>query len=144
MSSLPDLEIYQAAEESRKEQIEALKDIESITLTMVLQPIASSTIRAGDERGGNPMGLTAQNHQCKFLSAPSCTSKLISVGFLVMADWKNAKDEGIVREAVKNIVDTAERIAMKNGTYLPFKYANYASRDQDPLSRRVNSKLLYS
>lgn len=57
--------MYQAAEECRKEQLEALKEVEGIVLTMVLQPIASSTIRAGDDRGGNPMGLTAQNHQCK-------------------------------------------------------------------------------
>lgn len=52
-----------------------------------------------------------------------------------MADWKNYRDEKFVREAVKKIVDKAELIANKNGTYLPFKYANYASRDQDPLSR---------
>jgi hypothetical protein len=65
MSSLPDLKMYQAAEESRKEQIETLKDVEGIILTMVIQPMPSSIIKAGEIKGGNPMGLTAQNHQCK-------------------------------------------------------------------------------
>lgn len=50
-----------------------------------------------------------------------------------MADWKKPEDEEIVREACRTIVDTAERVAKKNGTYLPFLYSNYASRDQDPL-----------
>jgi hypothetical protein len=51
-----------------------------------------------------------------------------------MADWKNAKDENLVREACRNITETAERVAKKNGTYLPFIYSNYASRDQNPLA----------
>lgn len=51
-----------------------------------------------------------------------------------MADWKNAKDENLVREACRKIAETAERVAQKNGTYLPFIYSNYASRDQNPLA----------
>ena len=67
MTSLPSLEVYQAAEKARLEQVEALKDVDAL-LTMVLQPMASSTIRAADKRGGNPMGLKAQNHQCTSLN----------------------------------------------------------------------------
>lgn len=63
MSSLPSLEVYQAAEKARLEQVAALKDVDAL-LTMVIQPMASSTTKAGDKRGGNPMGLKAQNHQC--------------------------------------------------------------------------------
>jgi hypothetical protein len=51
-----------------------------------------------------------------------------------MADWKNPEDEELVRSSVRKILDTAERVSKKNGTYLPFVYANYASRDQDPLA----------
>jgi hypothetical protein len=50
-----------------------------------------------------------------------------------MADWKNAKDGETVRKSVRTIVDKGEKIAKKNGIYIPFKYANYASRDQNPL-----------
>jgi hypothetical protein len=51
-----------------------------------------------------------------------------------MADWKNPEDEELVRNSVRKILDTAEKVSKKNGTYLPFVYANYASRDQDPLA----------
>ncbi|OCK73798.1 6-hydroxy-D-nicotine oxidase [Lepidopterella palustris CBS 459.81] len=117
MSSLPDLDMYKAVEACRIEQIEVLKNVEGIILTMVIQPIASNAINASNANGGNPMGLIAQNHQW----------------FLVMADWKNAKDEELVRKSVRKILDTAEEVSKKNGTYLPFVYSNYASRDQDPL-----------
>lgn len=50
-----------------------------------------------------------------------------------MADWKNAKDEVRVREACREICEAAELTAKENGTYLPYVYANYASRDQNPL-----------
>lgn len=66
MSSLPDLDMYKAVEACRIEQNEVLKDVEGIILTMVIQPMASSAIKAGEAKGGNPLGLVAQNHQCKF------------------------------------------------------------------------------
>lgn len=50
-----------------------------------------------------------------------------------MADWKHAKDEVRVRSACREICGIAESTAKANGTYLPFVYANYASRDQNPL-----------
>jgi hypothetical protein len=65
MSSLPDLEVYKAAEESRLAQLEVLKDVEGIILTMTIQPIASGAIKASNAKGGNPMGREAQNHQCR-------------------------------------------------------------------------------
>jgi hypothetical protein len=51
-----------------------------------------------------------------------------------MADWKNPEDEELVRNSVRKILDTAEKVLKTNGNYLPFVYANYASRDQDPLA----------
>lgn len=50
-------------------QIEVLKDVEGIILTMMIQPIASGAVKASDAKGGNPMGPVAQNHQYK-LSPP--------------------------------------------------------------------------
>lgn len=65
MSSLPDLEVYKAANECRLQQIEAVRHIEGAFLTMVIQPMASGAIKACDAKGGTPLGLTAQNHQCE-------------------------------------------------------------------------------
>jgi hypothetical protein len=51
-----------------------------------------------------------------------------------MADWKDPAAETSVRKACKIIADKCEEVSKKNGTYLPFKYANYSSRDQNPLA----------
>ena len=55
-------------------------------------------------------------------------------GLLVLSDWTNPEDEATIREASRKIVDRAETVAKQNGTFLRFKYLNYASRDQDPLA----------
>jgi len=39
-----------------------------------------------------------------------------------------------VRKAACMIADKVEEVSKKNGTYLPFQYANYSSRDQNPLA----------
>ena len=67
MSSLPDGEVYKAANECRLQQIEALKDVEGAVLTMVIQPMATGAIEACDAKGGTPLGLTAKNHQCNLI-----------------------------------------------------------------------------
>lgn len=67
MTSLPDLEMFKAVEAERLHQIEVLKTagVQDVMLTMVFQPIASGAIKACDAKGGNPMGLSAQNQSCK-------------------------------------------------------------------------------
>lgn len=51
-----------------------------------------------------------------------------------MSEWSNQEDEGTVREATRKIINEAEAVARRNGTFLEFKYSNYASLDQDPFS----------
>lgn len=57
-----------------------------------------------------------------------------SIGFLLMTDWSSKEDEAVVRDAARKVVDAAGATAKKNGSFLEFKYSNYASRDQDPHS----------
>ena len=75
MATLPDLEMYKEAEKARLQQVEALKTLglKDVALTMVFQPIASSTMKVSNQKGGNPMGITSENHQCKLLSHPICS-----------------------------------------------------------------------
>jgi hypothetical protein len=153
MSSLPDHDMYLAVEHARLEQTAALADVENITLTLVIQPISATTVTAGDSTGGTPLGLHAVPQQCRSLPfhppQPTCYSTfkapqnlsltlllidLMDIGLLVMADWLHPSDEPRVRAAVKTIIDVAEKETRAHGTYLSFKYANYASRDQDPLA----------
>ncbi|OOF95298.1 hypothetical protein ASPCADRAFT_147461 [Aspergillus carbonarius ITEM 5010] len=118
MSSRPCLELYEATEKVRREQEEALNDVEGLVLTNVFQPMSSLAMKESQKNGGTPLGLEPVGQQW----------------FLSMADWKNAEDEDRVREATRKIVDVAEATAKQAGAYLPYRYSNYASRDQDPLS----------
>ncbi|KAJ5781184.1 hypothetical protein N7457_006344 [Penicillium paradoxum] len=117
-TTLPSLTVYEAAEKARLEEMAALSDLERADLTMVIQPMSSLAIKVGEEKGGNPLGLKSVGHQW----------------FLVMADYLNIADEERVRASVKKIVDVVEETAKKENAWLPFKYSNYSSRDQDPLA----------
>lgn len=66
MTSLPDIEVYKAAERTRLDQIDAIKHIPDALLNMVIQPISSSTIEACNARGGNPLGLEPESQQCMY------------------------------------------------------------------------------
>ncbi|KXG49321.1 FAD-binding, type 2 [Penicillium griseofulvum] len=118
MTSLPDLDVYNAIESCRLEQLEAVKSVHGARLIMNIQPISSSASRACDNQGGNPLGLKPESQQW----------------LLVMVDWSHPEDEATMLAASRKIIDQAEFVAKKNGTYLDFKYSNYSSRDQDPLA----------
>ncbi|KAJ5382261.1 FAD-binding type 2 [Penicillium concentricum] len=118
MTSRPDLDVYNAIEQCRLQQLEAVKNVPGARLITNIQPISSSASRACDNQGGNPLGLKAEPQQW----------------ILVMLDWLNPEDEATMLTASRKIVDQAEAVAKKNGTYIDFKYSNYSSRDQDPLA----------
>ncbi|KAJ5493701.1 FAD-binding type 2 [Penicillium fimorum] len=118
MTSRPDLDVYNAIEACRLQQLDAVRNVPGARIIMNIQPISSSASRACDNQGGNPLGLKAEPQQW----------------LLVMLDWLNPEDEATMLAASRKMVDQAEAVAKKNGTYLDFKYSNYASRDQDPLA----------
>lgn len=62
MSSLPDLEVYQATEAMRKQKEEELKGVEGLVLCLSFQPIGPSAMKAKIDKGGSPMSIPAKNH----------------------------------------------------------------------------------
>ncbi|KAJ5970229.1 FAD-binding type 2 [Penicillium vulpinum] len=118
MASLPDLEVYNATEACRLQQLQVVKSVPGARIILSIQPISSSASRACDKQGGNPLSLKAEPQQW----------------LLVLLDWFHPEDEATMRAAGRKIIDQAEAVAKKNGTYLDFKYSNYCSRDQDPLA----------
>lgn len=67
MASLPDLGMHKEVQKTWAEQVGCLKatGIEDVVLTVVYVPISAENIKACEARGGNPMGMTAQNQNCK-------------------------------------------------------------------------------
>ncbi|KAL4737915.1 hypothetical protein BDV11DRAFT_190645 [Aspergillus similis] len=120
-TTLPSLTVYEAAEKARVEEQASLSDLPRADLTMVIQPMSSLAIKVAESKGGNPLGLPSVGHQW----------------FLVMADYADtlsAEEEARVRASAKRVVDVVEETAKKEGAWLPYKYSNYCSRDQDPLA----------
>ncbi|KAE8350521.1 hypothetical protein BDV28DRAFT_138946 [Aspergillus coremiiformis] len=116
-SSRPSMEVYEAAEQARQEQVEALSDVEGMRMLAAIQPFSSQGIKRTNQCG-NALGLAEVGQQW----------------FVIVADWEHAADGDRVRGAVRHIIDVAERTAKETGTYLPFLYSNYASLDQDPIA----------
>ncbi|KAL4996935.1 hypothetical protein BDV10DRAFT_186739 [Aspergillus recurvatus] len=56
-TTLPDTKIYHVSEQARLEAIASLADVERAGLTMAVQPISSLSVKAAQDRGGNPFGL---------------------------------------------------------------------------------------
>jgi len=117
MATRPDLELYKTLEKLRLEIKEELKDVEGHDLQAIIQPITSGAVKLSAEKG-NPMGHTP----------------VPQVWFCVLAEWSDPSDEDRVRAGVKKLIDTAEKVSKEHGTYLPYRYANYSSRDQDPIA----------
>lgn len=64
MSSLPDLEVYRAANKCRYQQEELIKHIPGLKITFVIQPISSNAIKATNAGIGSPLGVSEQHQQC--------------------------------------------------------------------------------
>lgn len=81
MSSRPSLEVYKAIEQAHAEQAEALKDVEGIALTTVIQPMSSLAMRESLKNGGSPLGLEPVGQQCTYTH-----KKVDALRFLLVAN----------------------------------------------------------
>lgn len=68
MSSLPDLEVYKAANRCRYVQFEALKHIHGINIILDIQPISLNTVKVTNAGIGSPLGIVEKPQQCKYLN----------------------------------------------------------------------------
>jgi len=65
MSSLPDLEVYKAANRCRHTQWEALQHVPGIDIILDIQPISLNTVRMANAGIGSPLGIVEKPQQCK-------------------------------------------------------------------------------
>ncbi|KAL4886766.1 hypothetical protein BJY04DRAFT_213520 [Aspergillus karnatakaensis] len=114
-SARPSQAVYEAIEQARRDQVEALADLTNVTLTTTFQPMSSLAMT---QSADSPLGLEPVGQSW----------------FHAMGDWTNPDYEPRVRAAVKAIIDVAEAKAKGEGVFLEYKYSNYAARDQDPIA----------
>lgn len=55
-------------------------------------------------------------------------------GWTTLVDWKDEKDDDLVRSVSIETTEQWKKLGQSRGSYLEFVYSNDASRDQSPLA----------
>ena len=69
VSSLVDAKLYREAHAFWRQEALATHEATGANMTFTIQPITRALVSAGHARGGNPLGLPSQDHQCQYLVA---------------------------------------------------------------------------
>lgn len=113
----PSVPLYQkiASIVTSAPELNIIKSVTSGSMALGLQPISSSVVRAGNARGGNPLGLESANQ----------------TWFVLDAGWWDASGDDKMRVATQRIRDRIERAAREEGEHVEYLFMNDASHDQD-------------
>ncbi|KAF2646814.1 FAD-binding domain-containing protein [Massarina eburnea CBS 473.64] len=113
-----DVELYNDVYEFWKPKAQAVHNATGANVTFVFQPVPKSVAAASEEKGGNPMGITAEDQ----------------MWWSTTLDWTDAADDDTVRGLSIETTDKWEELGKARGSYLPHLFMNDASRDQNPLA----------
>lgn len=119
-SFTPNASLYQeiATIVTSAPELATLKALTSGTMALGLQPISSSLVLAGNDRGdGNALDLQSVNQ----------------TWFVLDTGWQFASDDATAYNATRAIKDRIERASRAAGDYVPYIFMNDASWDQDVL-----------
>lgn len=59
---------------------------------------------------------------------------LSSAGWTTLAEWRDERDDDIVRSVAIETTDKWKTFGQRQGLYLPFIFMNDASQDQNPIA----------
>ncbi|KAI4195361.1 MAG: hypothetical protein LQ350_007230 [Teloschistes chrysophthalmus] len=96
-------------------ELQSISSVESGSFALAHQPIDASAIHAGNQRGGNALGLQAERQTWFAFDT---------------AHWRADNDKA-VHSATQKLHAKVESITKKDGSYLPYLFMNDASYDQD-------------
>lgn len=81
---------------------------------MGMQPISESVVLAGEERGGNALGLQPTNQ----------------TWVIIDAGWYSSEDDPDAHSIGTSLINQTENAALEAGQHLPYVFMNDASYDQ--------------
>lgn len=115
-----DIAILEYALETFRASLESLKGAENLLFSITFEPLPLSLIEQSESCGGNSLGL-------KLSDGP-----LVVV--LFYTSWDNSSDDDKVYEVNKKALESIDREAQRKSVSVPYRYLNYASPHQDPIS----------
>ncbi|KAI0379083.1 hypothetical protein F5Y04DRAFT_290559 [Hypomontagnella monticulosa] len=89
----------------------------NITLHYTIQPVSTAGIQAGEDRGGNIMGL----------------EKLPQCWWVFTAEWPEDGDDAAAQQAINTMTQNTRNIARDKGLLLDYLSMNFANSSQDVL-----------
>lgn len=121
-----DLETLAAANAVFGEATTSLRNVKGLLLPFVLQAVLPEWMNKGDP---NVLGLEG------------CAEPLIILSF--SAKWAEARDDEVVRSAVRRIIEQIEAIAATRQTGHPYRFMNYCTEWQRPFDGRGDKTLRF-
>ncbi|KAL1792959.1 hypothetical protein ACET3X_009466 [Alternaria dauci] len=115
-SFTPSAEIYESINSivSTAPEVAQLKALTGGTLVLGFQPISSSLVQAGLERGGNILGHSNVNQ----------TWLVLDIG------WWRQEDDAIAHSATRALLQKIEKVTKSSAAYVRYIFMNDASWDQ--------------
>ncbi|RYN17082.1 hypothetical protein AA0112_g12228 [Alternaria arborescens] len=106
-------------EQVQKALDNGLQDDQGFAPMLGIQPLTQNILKAQTTRGGNVMGL--HDDQAPLV--------VCSFGW----EWSRESDDPTVIAGIKAVLEQSVSAAKERGLYHPFKYMNYAAKDQNPV-----------
>ncbi|KAI0145348.1 FAD-binding domain-containing protein [Xylariaceae sp. FL1272] len=120
-----DAQLYKEVWGFWKVRAQAIRASTGANQTFTIQPIPKNLAAQGTAKGGNPMGILAEDHQW----------------WTTVVDWQNAADDDKVRSVSIETAKAWETFGQNRSLSLPHIYMNDASRDQNPLATYGSANL---
>ncbi|KAK7908652.1 fad linked oxidase-like protein [Apiospora marii] len=117
-SSRIDARLYEDVYRFWRTRALAAREATGANQTFVIQPVVPNVATQGLAKGGNSMGIPAENH----------------IWWTTLVDWTDPKDDEKVRSVSIETTEQWKKLGQERGLHLPFLYMNDASRDQNPLA----------
>lgn len=99
-----------------REAIPSIKHVENSKFVLVLQLLLPQWLSKGDP---NMLGLE------------DCKDALVVIE--IVSDWKDPKDDDLVRATARCCIEKMEQVSEANGASHPFRFQNYAAEWQRPV-----------
>lgn len=100
--------------------ISSLKDVEGSQVSLSVQPVATSWLKAAKAAGGDAIDLDPADGNF--------------IAFNLYTRWSNAADDAVVKKFTQGALDALEKASRAQGLYYPFLYLNDAGGDEDVYS----------
>lgn len=130
-------ELYEKGHRIWKEVVEQLPH--TVDLHWSIQPLTREAVRAGENRGGNILGMEKVPQSCEIpvqwlARSGNNVSNLTVLGWIFVCDWRQNQDDEAVRNALDIVLQRVEKAAVDGKLLLNLRFPTYSGASQNVLT----------